>query len=743
MSKQRHHPTSSHTNGPLPWWAQLCRWLWKHPLPFLWSTLVINVAINIGSTRLIAPANAKAIPDTSIAGRITVWIGAHWLFSCLLLTISTALLLLTWLGSRWSDLERSTSYQAQISEQDRDYILRRLQLRYEQLLSQSLQRSLQIELGLTSRPAAIHNAVSLLLHLPEPPEQAFPSHTSIVDAYEQAQQELLILGEPGAGKSTLLLELASHLVEQAEQDPTQPLPVLLPLSSWATQRGSLQDWLIEQFARLYEISWNLSQQWILTGLVLPLLDGLDEMDEIARPECIVAINTYHREHVGPLVICSRTDEYESAAVSERLILHTAVVVQPLFFAQIDAHLATLGKPLAGLRAALRKNTALQAIATTPLMLQVLMLTYHDTSLRALSQKGPLLQKQIWTDYVQHMINRKGGEKRYPPMLTSTWLGCLARQLQAHNQTIFFLEQLQADWLPPNQRIFYQWSTRLVLLFFIWFVSALAIGLGFGLHYGQTDGPGAGLADGLFLGFFDGLLFTVLFSGIFIGPYLSKHYELEKPIEPIEGLSWSWKEFRMGLRSVYALLVGGLFVIAGLVAWLASGTVIFPIAFWLLAGLSIGGYGLSIKQQRPGRLTRFPNEGIRHSLKHGLLTGLLAWLLIGLPSGVFVGIYSGPLFGVLFGLFVGLLIGLLVGLDNGLNATLQHIILRFLLARNGTFPWKAVPFLEDATACILLRRVGGGYSFMHQLLLEYFANLETAPPSPTSSTAPPTKQISLP
>lgn len=60
-----------------------------------------------------------------------------------------------------------------------------------------------------------------------------PSHASIADAYNLAQQELLILGEPGAGKSTLLLELAHHLVEQAEQDVSQPLPVLLPLSSWA------------------------------------------------------------------------------------------------------------------------------------------------------------------------------------------------------------------------------------------------------------------------------------------------------------------------------------------------------------------------------------------------------------------------------------------------------------------------------------------------------------------------------
>jgi hypothetical protein len=63
---------------------------------------------------------------------------------------------------------------------------------------------------------------------------------------------------------------------------------------------------------------------------------------------------------------------------------------------------------------------------------------------------------------------------------------------------------------------------------------------------------------------------------------------------------------------------------------------------------------------------------------------------------------------------------------------QHYILRFWLRYTHAFPLKAVPFLEDATMRILLRRVGGGYSFIHRLLLEYFADLDTQA-SPTSTT----------
>ena len=72
--------------------------------------------------------------------------------------------------------------------------------------------------------------------------------------------------------------------------------------------------------------------------------------------------------------------------------------------------------------------------------------------------------------------------------------------------------------------------------------------------------------------------------------------------------------------------------------------------------------------------------------------------------------------------------------------LQHYTLRFWLARSGVFPWRVIPFLEDTTTRILLRRVGGGYQFTHRLLLDYFADLDAHPSLPStaeSSTPSPT------
>jgi hypothetical protein len=66
---------------------------------------------------------------------------------------------------------------------------------------------------------------------------------------------------------------------------------------------------------------------------------------------------------------------------------------------------------------------------------------------------------------------------------------------------------------------------------------------------------------------------------------------------------------------------------------------------------------------------------------------------------------------------GLVVG---GLRAGGVACLKHLVLRLWLIRNGSTPWNYVKFLDHATDCILLRKVGGGYAFIHRMLLEYFA-----------------------
>src|SRR5205814_9044523 len=102
-------------------------------------------------------------------------------------------------------------------------------------------------------------------------------------------RELVILSTPGSGKSTLLYQLGRDLLTEVTQQTNAPLPVLFPLSSWAQKRLPLGAWMIEQLtSALYRIPRQQSEQWIQQEQILPLFDGLDEMEEAARPACIAA-----------------------------------------------------------------------------------------------------------------------------------------------------------------------------------------------------------------------------------------------------------------------------------------------------------------------------------------------------------------------------------------------------------------------------------------------------------------------
>ena len=87
---------------------------------------------------------------------------------------------------------------------------------------------------------------------------------------------------------------------------------------------------------------------------------------------------------------------------------------------------------------------------------------------------------------------------------------------------------------------------------------------------------------------------------------------------------------------------------------------------------------------------------------------------GLSVGWPVGIGNGFSAGVTSGICCWLICGGFAGV--------QHLIIRGLLYKGGVMPWNYAAFLDYAVEKTFLRRVGGGYVFLHRLLLEYFAEL---------------------
>jgi predicted lipid-binding transport protein (Tim44 family) len=73
-----------------------------------------------------------------------------------------------------------------------------------------------------------------------------------------------------------------------------------------------------------------------------------------------------------------------------------------------------------------------------------------------------------------------------------------------------------------------------------------------------------------------------------------------------------------------------------------------------------------------------------------------------------------------GLIFGLVFGLVFG---GGKACLQHFTLRLILGIKGFIPWNYARFLDYATERVFLQKVGGGYIFIHRMLLEHFAQMK--------------------
>jgi hypothetical protein len=159
------------------------------------------------------------------------------------------------------------------------------------------------------------------------------------------------------------------------------------------------------------------------------------------------------------------------------------------------------------------------------------------------------------------------------------------------------------------------------------------------------------------------------------------------------------------------------LVSGLLSGLRTGLIAGP-AYKLSTGLSAGLSGGEITTKAA------PNEGIHRSARMavscglglGMAAGLVGWLVGGLNTGG-VSVLSG---GVFYGLLTGLLVGLATIIRYGGRACLQHLVLRLSLEYDDCTPRRYVDFLDYAAERLFLRRVGGGYIFIHRLLQEYFA-----------------------
>jgi hypothetical protein len=158
----------------------------------------------------------------------------------------------------------------------------------------------------------------------------------------------------------------------------------------------------------------------------------------------------------------------------------------------------------------------------------------------------------------------------------------------------------------------------------------------------------------------------------------------------------------------------------LVIYCLSVGLIFGLIGGLVSGL-VGGFTDRVKVVKAS-----PNQGIRLSLKNSLTSSLVTWLIAGLSVGLTAGLAFGSndrlSYGLIAGASAGLIVALIVGLNRGGSTVIKHYALRLNLWLKGYTPFHFVKFLDQCARLILLKKVGGGYIFIHRMLLEYFAEL---------------------
>ncbi len=121
---------------------------------------------------------------------------------------------------------------------------------------------------------------------------------SIINAFENSGRSLLIVGKPGSGKTVTLLELAGSLLETAEKDVVQAIPVVFNLSNF--KRQSLEKWLVRELKTRYDVAEEIGRGWLLQRRLTLLLDGLDEAAQ--NEQCEVAIKNFLQQPTRPGIV---------------------------------------------------------------------------------------------------------------------------------------------------------------------------------------------------------------------------------------------------------------------------------------------------------------------------------------------------------------------------------------------------------------------------------------------------------
>ena len=297
------------------------------------------------------------------------------------------------------------------------------------------------------------------------PVESFDPNVPIDQLFEYAERSLLILGDAGSGKSTTLLELAEYLLKKSESSSRESVPVLLHLSTWTRQHRSFEKWIVQELNAKYQIPQHIGREFVDERRLVLLLDGMDEVRTADQQGCIEALNDFLSRFMPPgVVVCARYTEY--SATGSKLRMHGAMLLKPLTPEQImDSITGSTGarRPLIE---ALGKHEALLELASCPLMLSMMKVSFDDSDPESIHGFSTIesARENLFDAFVDDAFRTKHvSTSNYSRGETVSWLSWIAKQMQHRNQSVFVLDELQPEWFTSlSQKLIYLVSLSLIL-----------------------------------------------------------------------------------------------------------------------------------------------------------------------------------------------------------------------------------------------------------------------------------------